>query len=485
MKKQNKIAYAILPAFVGASLPVAGYAADWEISPSLSVIETYTDNVDLDSAQAEGDFITQVAPTIAIKADGARLDLNLNYTPNYFYYPDAVGDKDEIRHNLAFSVHSELSQDLFFVDANADINQRYLDRRQAISSVDGSRTLNRATIQTYRMRPYLTRHFGSFADARLEANVRHVRSGDRERLDNAGSDFEKATSYGSRLTVDSGSQFSRIGWSYAVYYNNQQRVSVDDYVSYGTRLDGSYRVNRMLSLLGSAGYESRDANDNAFVEFDNFVWDAGFRLVPGPRTSISFRYGNQYRGDTFSLSAFYRITPKAQLSVTYRDLLETYQTLEVIDSFVVDPFSGEISNNGIDFLDDSFVRTKTWRVALQGERGRTSYSISGSNRRYSSEVASRNEERWTAAASLTRRISRRLTASVNGSFSYSEYNFNVDSIEAPVDDKFWSAGANISYRISESLTSALSYVHSDRTGTRSPLLNRPSNYISFSIRAAL
>ena len=478
MCKQNKIACVFLPALVGLAAPAAGLAADWKVTPSLTVIETYTDNVDLDSAEAEGDFITQVVPNISVRADGARLDLNLSYTPNYFYYPEANGDKDEIRHNLNFTLNSELSDDLFFVDANANVNQRYLDRQQAVSSVDGSRTENRATIQTYRIRPYLTRHFGSFADARLDGYVSHVRSDDRDRLFNAGSTFEKATSWGTTLTVDSGSQFSRIGWSYNAYYNNQERVSVEDYINYGTRLNGSYRFHRMFSLLGSVGYEKRDAN-SAFVQFDNVIWDAGFRLVPGPRTSISFRYGNQYQGDTFSLSAFYRITPKAQLTVTYRDLLETYQTLEVIDDFIVDPFSGQITNNGVEFLDDSFVRTKTWRVSLQGERGRTTYSLSGTNRRYSNEVSVRNEERWTAAASLGRRLSTKLRVSVYGSYSYSEYNFNLGTSDVPlfvpVDDKFWSAGANVSYRISESLTSTLSYVHSDRSGTRLPLLNgRPT-----------
>ncbi|WP_417319006.1 TIGR03016 family PEP-CTERM system-associated outer membrane protein [Emcibacter sp.] len=484
MYKQNKIACVLLPAIAGVSVPFAGMAADWDVVPSLTVTETYTDNVDLDSAEAQGDFITQVAPSIAVRADGARLDVDFRYTPNYFYYPDAEGDQDEVRHNLFLHTNTELSRDLFFVSATANINQRFLDRRQAISSSEGSRTQNRATIQTYQISPYLVRHFGSFADARLEANVRHVRSDDRERLDAAGSDFDKATSYGTTFSLDSGTEFSRFEWNYSAFYNNQERVRSSDYVTYGTRLDGSYRINRMLSLLGSVGYQSRDAN-STFVNFDNFVWDAGFRLVPGPRTSISFRYGNQYQGDTFSLDAFYRITPKAQITVSYDDRLETYQTLEVLDFVILDPFSGEVTNGGTEFLDDSFVRTKTWRVSLQGERGRTSYSLSGTNRRYFNEVVTRDEERWTAAFSLSRTISRKLSATVHGSFSYSEYIDRFGDFSFAVDDKFWSAGANMSYRVSESLTSTLSYVHSDRSGTRLPLLNRPSNYISFSLRAAL
>jgi len=76
---------------LSASLPalLAGpaWAAKWEIVPTLSVGETYTDNVSLTpDAVRQGAWVTQVSPGIAIAATGARLRFNAAYAPEVIYY---------------------------------------------------------------------------------------------------------------------------------------------------------------------------------------------------------------------------------------------------------------------------------------------------------------------------------------------------------------------------------------------------------------
>jgi len=115
-------------------------AANWRIEPSIVVAEVYTDNVDLDASISQSDFVTQVTSKIAISGDGSRLNGALLYAPSYFFYPGDDNDKHELRHSLNANLNSELISETFFVDASANIAQRFLDRRQAISSEQASRT---------------------------------------------------------------------------------------------------------------------------------------------------------------------------------------------------------------------------------------------------------------------------------------------------------------------------------------------------------
>jgi hypothetical protein len=62
-------------------------AAKWDIVPTVSVAETYTDNVSLaPNSFAQGDWVTEITPAISVAATGARLKLNATYDPQVLYY---------------------------------------------------------------------------------------------------------------------------------------------------------------------------------------------------------------------------------------------------------------------------------------------------------------------------------------------------------------------------------------------------------------
>ena len=42
-------------------------AGEWDIVPRLTVVETYTDNVDLDESNKNSEFITEVNPGISVQ----------------------------------------------------------------------------------------------------------------------------------------------------------------------------------------------------------------------------------------------------------------------------------------------------------------------------------------------------------------------------------------------------------------------------------
>ena len=72
--------------------PAYSTAADWKITPRLSLLETYTDNVTLATRGNEkSDFITQINPGVSLTGTGARLKVNANYTMQNLFYANESG----------------------------------------------------------------------------------------------------------------------------------------------------------------------------------------------------------------------------------------------------------------------------------------------------------------------------------------------------------------------------------------------------------
>ena len=82
--KQKKNSHRITACVLLCSIVVAARqcyaAADWKTNYSLGLREIYSDNIDLDSANEDSDFVTEVTPGVTLVADGNRLDWELGYS---------------------------------------------------------------------------------------------------------------------------------------------------------------------------------------------------------------------------------------------------------------------------------------------------------------------------------------------------------------------------------------------------------------------
>src|SRR5262245_38269592 len=101
--------------FAVLACPVV-WAAKWEIVPSLSVLECYSDNIGLtDDASRVSDWVTTAVPGIRINATGAQLRLNLNYAPEIVYYAHTRDDIEVFNKGNAF-VAAELAKQFLFIE---------------------------------------------------------------------------------------------------------------------------------------------------------------------------------------------------------------------------------------------------------------------------------------------------------------------------------------------------------------------------------
>ncbi|MEJ2516410.1 MAG: TIGR03016 family PEP-CTERM system-associated outer membrane protein, partial [Gammaproteobacteria bacterium] len=134
--------------------------ANWEITPRLTLSETWTDNATLGGAgEEQSDWVTAVAPGIEVIADTARLKGLLDYEYQYLWYLDERDFSDGY-HNLGASGTAEIIEQHFFLDGLAEYSQADIDPLGKVAQSNIYRTGNRTDYFLLGMEPYWQDRFG-------------------------------------------------------------------------------------------------------------------------------------------------------------------------------------------------------------------------------------------------------------------------------------------------------------------------------------
>ncbi len=434
-------------------------AGQWDITPSLEIVETYTDNVDLVSQQEPKtkDFVTRITPGISVVGEGARASFNLVYSPSLLIFAKSSKESD-FRQFLNGKGNAELSEDLLFLDAAASINQQFLDRGGAISSNQDNATINRRTVQTYTISPYLKRDFGTVASAVLRYRGSYSDVSLPPNSVQFNDILKNTFDHNVSLRFDSGPQFSRLTWSAEAVYNNTDRGgNQPNGHSTTERVFGNYQVSRWMKLVASAGYENiHDLTSNRRP--NGFIWDAGVTLTPGPRTTLTVRGGRRYGEQNWTGELEYKFSDRTVLSAGYVSEITTIQRILVgellnnPDGIVADP-------GGFSLVNGAFKRNRAY-ANLRGRRGRSTFLFSGFWERRLPELNRPREDNYGGSVHFTRRFSRYLTGEVGGTYQKSKY---YDALMRR--DNFYSANANVTVQLSQSISGGLTYFFTYRNST--------------------
>jgi hypothetical protein len=113
----------------------------FEVTPSISVNETYDDNIFLADTNKVSDYITVATPGIAMSLLREHTNLRLNYTPSFAWYADR-NDLDTVRHSAGLSFGQDLAQRLRF-----DLADTYLQSEDPLEDVQDVQGLRRTRNQ--------------------------------------------------------------------------------------------------------------------------------------------------------------------------------------------------------------------------------------------------------------------------------------------------------------------------------------------------
>lgn len=277
--------------------------AEWKVTPSISLTESYSDNVNQRSdATKRSSWITEATPAIAVQANSSRVQLNANARAYWYDYSeeDVPGVRNSQYQYDADSRFNVVDQ-LFYVDAGAGASSRSISAFGPLAEdPNGNRytSENQTDVKTWRISPYLTHRFGTFASGTLRYSHDSVKS-------DASSVFGNSTADGVVLDIASGTGFRNVGWNVHVARQNVDNENFGDTSSQNATLGLSYRVGTSLNLTATGGYDKYDYQALG-GETQGASWSVGFGWAPSPRTNIQMSVGRHYLGNTGSLMALHR-----------------------------------------------------------------------------------------------------------------------------------------------------------------------------------
>jgi uncharacterized protein (PEP-CTERM system associated) len=274
--------------------------AQWNVTPSLSLTETYSDNPGLASgANKRGQFITEVTPAIRVDGRNSRVQFSADARSSFFGYSDgrpANARSNNNQYNAAGSL--KVIDEFMYVDARANGGTRAVSAFGPDDSGFNRYTSeNRTQLGSWSISPYLVQRFGNFAAATLRYTHDSVNADEMR--------FGSSESDGVSFNLASGRAWRDLGWNLRYARQEVANDRFGDSSSENALLGLSYRVQRTLSLTASAGYDVYDYGDFG-GRTSGASWSAGFAWHPTTRTAVEMSAGRHFLGNTGSLLASHR-----------------------------------------------------------------------------------------------------------------------------------------------------------------------------------
>jgi uncharacterized protein (PEP-CTERM system associated) len=425
--------------------PSWAWAGDWEISPSVSLYQSFTSNGRLaPPGDEKADFFTTLSPAIAIHRDSPRLNLDLNYALDAVAYVREQ-ELSELRNQLEFASTATLVPEMVFLDGFAAIEQQPTETGRTGSGSSLAAATDLTTVYTYSLSPYLDNHFGSFADSELRYTFNQVLS----------EDLTNSTAHRAEATLVSGSQFPRLLWT--LNASGEEASSSRDISTRFAAASVEYRLSRVLGLLASVGYE-RISDATLDQEPDGPIGSAGLRLTPGPRTSVTLTYNHRFDSDFFAGSASYLLGPQTRIDATYTERLETSQTLfadnlsfltrdefgNFVDSRTARLFTLGDPNFG---LQDNAFRLRAFNMALHAVRGRNVFDAVGYYERRDIDATNERDTAAGGALNWAHLLTPVTSLSLTARYRYDKF----ETVEGTDDQQLIGASASVLYHLNETL----------------------------------
>ena len=339
------------PAAVLALLMSPQCSADWRITPSIELRETYSDNVRLEADPlARGQFITDLAPSLSIANNGPRLKLTAAVTAHLYAYSDKRLDgTNSAQRQLAANANAKLIDNLLFFDATASIAQQAISAFGPQVANNGYADTNRAEVSTWRLSPYLAHRFGSSATAELRYAHDVVKSGDAAFGNSIGNSIGNTVS----TSIASGPAWRTIGWgvraSHQRFDSPRGGESTEDTAS----AQFNWRISEALSVNANRGYDKYDYKAQAGATA-GASYSLGLVWSPSQRTQLQASAGKRYFGNSYMLNATHR-SRHSVWNLSYNDAVTTTRG----------EFLRPLSVNTASLLDGLFSATISDPVARQ------------------------------------------------------------------------------------------------------------------------
>lgn len=284
--------------FVAAGLVVASPAdaEPWDFSSTIDLGVVYSDNIFLaEDNLAQGDLAFFVAPEFALTRDAERIDANLRYRPEAYFYR-TNSDADSIYHVAEANMTSAIVHDKFFLYLGGSQYQSHVSPTAQVPTSNIPLSLNRVDAIVLEARPYWEQRIGT-VDLLLEASYI-----DNEYDDDAlqGNVIRRGT-----FVLDNTEREEGLVWGVDYEYLRADYDISPEFVYQRAAGTVGYWIKRDLRIFGAGGAET-PLDDRTVTRLDEEFWEAGFQYRPNQRVDLEVAGGRRFFGNSYRMNLDYR-----------------------------------------------------------------------------------------------------------------------------------------------------------------------------------
>jgi uncharacterized protein (PEP-CTERM system associated) len=300
-------------------LAVPVQAESWQITPTIAVNETLTNNLFLTSTNKTSDLVTAITPGISIDGKGGRASLRLSYGFTQQLY---ARESSQNNHQNSLSAIGSLEaiENWLFIDATGTISQQYISAfgqtSQSIANVNNNQT----ETSYYSISPHIKGTFLSSAEYLLRYRAAITRS-DSAYSGSTNSVAVNANALSSQGdlnssewlgTLSGNTRWSGLGWGLEASRLTNDYTGGRNYEDTRYQAGLNYRFNPQFRVSAFAGQESQ--NYVSVNQETHTTHGFGFVWAPGPRTELSANNTYRFFGNSYDINFRHRM---ARSLITY------------------------------------------------------------------------------------------------------------------------------------------------------------------------
>lgn len=256
------------------------------LTPSISVSETYDDNIYLDPQNEQSDYITAVSPGIALDMKKSRSELVLSYVPSFVFY-GKNSEENTTRHLGNITYRQDIEQHWKF-----QLTDTYVRSEEPLETTEGIETIRRTR------NPY-QRNTGEARMTYLFGPEDTFTAGYRnDLLINEDPAIEDGTIH--EPFIDLTRWFDKwngmgLSYRYSVgeFSRDDGNINESDYTGHDPAIRYMHRWSQQLSGFVSYAYSTRDFDQSSTFREDYDVHTAmiGGEKQFSPQSSLSAEVG--------------------------------------------------------------------------------------------------------------------------------------------------------------------------------------------------
>jgi len=393
-------------------------AQQWELGTTIDLSVIHTDNLTLAPEEtAEDEIIYAIVPTFTLTRDSERLEADIRYRPEAFFFDDQ-SDFNEVFHVVDANLTATLLRNSLYFFAGAYNYQSIQTPDRNIPTTNVPITANRVDSRILEARPYWDQDLG-FANVLLE--LAYIDTTFNE-FDNSLVGFARDNTE-TRATFELQNRSNQQRFAWGLNYQNRS-LDYEDSITWEYQraaLDLGIWVNQSFRAFVVGGQET---GFEGFLDgdLDEDFWEVGFQYRPSQRLNLELAAGERSYGDSYRAELSYQLR-RGSTALTYSEQPRTLGDLLFDNRPIAD------TDNLDDFLNrpgeaDGFILKRgEWRTTLDLARTDVTLRLFYEIRDQRSTAlgdALQDEELSGAAFRLSWRMGGRSTLGLSADFTTRE-----------------------------------------------------------------